>query len=73
MFIKIPDMLSDIDTPAGADERLLSGMPGSSSYLSLYDDSDDPLPDGYEVPDIIPRKRCQFEVIQSVRSVVDPL
>ena len=73
MFVKIPDVLSNVDTPTGAEERLLSGTPGSSSYLSLDDDSDDPLPDGYEVPDLIPRKRCQFEVIQSVHSVVDPL
>ena len=71
MFVKVPDVLSEVDTPAGA--GLLSGTPGSSSYLSLYDDSDDPLPDGYEVPDIIPRKRCYFEVMQIVRSVVDPL
>ena len=71
MFVKVPDVLSEVDTPTGA--GLLSGTPGSSSYLSLYDDSDDPLPDGYEVPDIIPRKRCYFEVMQIVRSVVDPL
>ena len=71
MFVKVPDVLSEVDTPTGA--GLLSGTPGSSSYLSLNDDSDDPLPDGYEVPDLIPRKRCQFEVIQSVHSVVDPL
>ena len=73
MFIKIPDVLSDVDAPAGAEERLLSGTPRSSSHLSLDYDSDDQPPDGYEVPDLIPRKRCQFEVIQSVHSVVDPL
>ena len=73
MFIKVPDVLSGAAAPAGSEDRLLSGTPGSSSYLSLDDYADDQPTDGYEVPDLIPRKRCQFEVSLSIHSVVDRL
>ena len=71
MFVKVPDLLPDAGAPAGSDDRLLSGTPGSSQYLSLDDYASDRPTSGYEVPDLIPRKRCQFEVSLSNRSVVD--
>ena len=63
----------DTGAPAGLDDgRLLSGTPESShQYLSLDDYTSDRPTSGYETPDLIPRKRCQFEVSLSTRSVVD--
>ena len=29
MFVKVPDLLPDAGAPAGSDDRLLSGTPGS--------------------------------------------
>ena len=71
IFVKVLDVLLDAGAPAGSDDRLLSGTPGSSQYLSLDDYTSDRPTSGYETPDLIPRKRCQFEVSLSIRSVVD--
>ena len=35
MFVKVPDLLPDAGAPAGSDDRLLSGMPGSSHYCVI--------------------------------------